>query len=302
MVAGPSGNRPAAVLGTAQWGSAYGIAGGGGVDATAGRDLLATVAEYGVHTVDTARSYSGSEALLGACLGGDPRWEIVTKLDADLGQGRRSTFEQAVVMSLRASLRALRRDRVDGLLIHRWKAVERCDLSIWDALRGTKESGEVGFIGASAASPAEAFDMLGNEHVEAIQVAASLFDRRLEDSGFFVRPDIQNKRIFVRSVFLQGAVFLAADRLPPHLSGLRPVLERLADWCRARDLSIRDACLGYAAHLPGELVLGFDDAEQAKEDLIALRSVALDTVARSELRSLVGELPAEIVNPANWPR
>lgn len=300
-MAGPSGNRPDAVLGTAQWGSAYGIAGGGGVDATAARDVLATVAGYGVQTVDTARSYSGSEELLGSCLGDDPGWEIVTKLDARLGEDWGSTSEQAVVMSLRASLRALRRDRVDGLLIHRWKAIERCGHSIWDALRVAKESGEVGFIGASAASPEEAFDMLGNEHVEAVQVAASLFDRRLEDSGFFVRPEIRNKRIFVRSVFLQGAVFLGADRLPPHLSPLQPVLKRLADWCRERDLGIRDACLGYAAHLPGELVLGFDDAEQAKEDLIALRSVALDTTARNELRSLVGELPAEIVNPANWP-
>jgi aryl-alcohol dehydrogenase-like predicted oxidoreductase len=291
------------VIGTAQWGSSYGISGAPAVDEARAAAILDVAAEFGVTMLDTARSYPGSEELLGRHLGEHEGWQVISKLDAFLDPHLPSKqLGRLVDKSIHDSLSALRRTRLEGLLFHRWRLAQLAGDAVWDRLIHIQAAGHVGFIGASASTPNEAFEIVGHPKVEAIQVAASVLDRRLDEGGFFEQEPVSGKRIFIRSVFLQGAAFLPPERLPSYLADLRGPLQRLRQWCSKNDVSVRDACLGYVSRLGGHLVLGFDDAQQAREDLACLTEVRQRHDLWAELPDVVGQLPPSILDPVRWQR
>lgn len=91
-------------------------------------ELLRTAAELGVNLLDTAPAYGSSEARLGALmtregwLSGRDRWVICTKagesFDPESGQSRFDFAPAAVRASVEGSLRRLRTDRAEVVLLH----------------------------------------------------------------------------------------------------------------------------------------------------------------------------------------
>lgn len=91
-------------------------------------DLLRTSAELGVNLIDTAPAYGVSEERIGALMsannwfGGRDRWVICTKageaFDAATGESRHDFSERHIRASVERSLRRLRLDTLDIVLIH----------------------------------------------------------------------------------------------------------------------------------------------------------------------------------------
>lgn len=291
------------VLGTAQWGSEYGIANQGGPPSPNEiRRMGAAALAAGIHTLDTARAYGLAEASVGEAL--DRRWRIVTKLDAAVaGEGIDPTeARRRAVASLAASRAALRRDRLDTVLLHRPSHRIASRGAVWTVLREELAAGRIGAIGASAASVDDAFPLLDDPSVAVIQVPASLFDRRLVRSGFFAEATRRGREVFVRSVFLQGAGFLGPAELPDHLAPLRPLLRQL-------DQRISDARCGRAAVFlnwakrrlgPALVIVGCESEQQLKANLAAWRVELPEDVIRA-CEEIVPELPDAILDPWRWP-
>lgn len=84
-------------------------------------ELIERAEALGINLLDTAPAYGTSEVRIGAALAGRrDRWAISTKVGEQF-DGTRSEFDfsaAAVDRSIRASLAALRTDRVDIVLIH----------------------------------------------------------------------------------------------------------------------------------------------------------------------------------------
>lgn len=90
-------------------------------DDDAVRELLTLAADLGINLVDTAPSYGSSEERLGQLLPGPrERWVLCTKVGEDFAAGiSRHDFSPAAVReSVERSLRRLRTDRLDLVLIH----------------------------------------------------------------------------------------------------------------------------------------------------------------------------------------
>lgn len=92
-------------------------------DDEAAASLLAFAAERGVNLLDTAPAYGESESRLGRVLGSNrDQWVICTKAGEEFDQSRGvSSFdfsESAITASAERSLRRLRTDRVECLLLH----------------------------------------------------------------------------------------------------------------------------------------------------------------------------------------
>jgi aryl-alcohol dehydrogenase-like predicted oxidoreductase len=88
-------------------------------DATV-RDILALTAELGINLIDTAPAYGNSEERLGQLLPDKNAWVIVTKV-GEAFEGGKSRFDfsaQATRASVERSLRRLRRDYLDVVLVH----------------------------------------------------------------------------------------------------------------------------------------------------------------------------------------
>ena len=290
-------------LGTAQWGMQYGIANEVGRPSAQEVDrILAVAAAAGIRTIDTARSYGESEALIGAATEGAD-WRILTKLDPSAGVG--DDPEKAVRRareSLAASRTALRRDRLAGVLLHRPADRVAFGGVLWHLLMEERDAGRIDAVGVSATTPAEAVDALRDPDVQVIQVAASLLDRRLLESGFFDDAAERACEVFVRSIFLQGAAYLDATRLPTSLSALADPLRRLD--VLASDTGFRREVLfiAYARErLFGRVIIGSESSAQLQADIEAWSTVEVPQSVLDLAVGAVGDLPDEVLDPWRWP-
>lgn len=140
-------------------------------DAQAG-ELLATAREVGINLIDTAPAYGVSEERLGALLAGRrDEWVICTKAGEEF-DGERSAFDfsaGAVRASVERSLRRLRTDRVDVVLLHSDGNDEEVIGRGAGALESLKREGKARAIGASTKTVEGA--MLGARTMDVVMVS-----------------------------------------------------------------------------------------------------------------------------------
>ncbi len=129
-------------------------------DDDAAANLLAVALDFGINLIDTAPAYGDSEERLGRLIGSRRnRWIISTKageeFDAEAGLSTYDFSPNAVTASAERSLRRLRTDRLDILLLHsdgrdEWIIRES---GAMEALARLRERGLVRAIGISTKTP-----------------------------------------------------------------------------------------------------------------------------------------------------
>jgi spore coat polysaccharide biosynthesis protein SpsF len=303
------------VLGTVQLGLAYGAANTRGLPSRVeAHQILTAAADAGVSHVDTARAYGDSERRIGSALtrGLGERLGVVTKLrplddvppDAPYGWAR-SAFEASVS----TSLRELRVDAVDALLLHRAADLAKGGEAIRDGLRDLRYRGLARLTGVSVGSPAELREVLADPDVGYVQLPFNLLDTRWlgadVTAALAARPDVV---VTVRSVFLQGllvggdaARWPATDDLPTdyptHIR--RTVDDLVADLGRVNPA---DLCLAYVLGNAWvtSVTLGAETPEQVREQAALIRRQPLTAEQTHEVRSRIGVVPKRLVDPSRW--
>lgn len=300
---------PRMALGTVQWGMSYGIGNATGPPSdTELARMLRAASELGIDTLDTARAYGDAEWRIGAtfqALGSSDRFRVITKVAPDIfhagREGELKAAQQRLSDSVAASAEALAPTRIDTLLLHRSDQRTAAGGALWDVMQRLRARGLVARIGASALSPADALDALEDASVEVMQVPASLLDQRLARAGFFQTARDRGVEVHVRSVYLQGAAFLAPDRLPTHLTASRPLIEEIHTYARRVGREVMDVWLDYARTLPVDhLVIGTESLVQLRRNADRFTQPCLDSIS-----CFAADLPLlgdEILDPARWPR
>ena len=188
---GTSGLRTSAIgFGTWPIGGTYVKEGYGGVDDREAVDAIRRALDLGITCFDTAPAYGlgRAEELLAEALG--PRRQevaIVTKcgipfLPEERKFGRNATYAH-VLESTEESLRRLRTDYVDLMLIH-WPDEGTPAEETMRALNHLRESGKARYVGVSNFSPQQMRDCLEYGPLHCEQVGYNLFDRRREHETF----------------------------------------------------------------------------------------------------------------------
>jgi spore coat polysaccharide biosynthesis protein SpsF len=300
------------VLGSVQLGVAYGAANKTGKPShrTALR-LVSRAVESGVKSFDTARAYGDSEDRLGEGLAERKGIRTITKLSplTELpADASRRQVRAAVDASVRASLSALRKDRLDCLLLHRASHMTAFNGAVWERLIELLEEGAVLSLGVSVQSPQEAHDALAEPDVRHLQLAFNLIDWRWRENGVIDR--IQKRAgmtVHARSVFLQG--ILAADdpAVWPNIEGVNvpDLINLLGDLARHfnRD-SIADLCVAYArgqSWIDG-VVVGMETEDQLDDNLRLFLQPPLSAQDCAEIERAVPRLPITLLDPAQWPQ
>lgn len=282
------------VIGTAQWGSDYGIANTSGIpDDDECRAILSLAASKGVDVLDTARAYGNAENRVGKFAG--EGWKVATKTDPS------ASSLADMRSSLEMSLRCLDRERVDWLLLHRPGQKHADGGSCWRYLQSQVAIGRIGKAGVSVISVAQARRELQPD-IGAIQVPASLSDRRLRSTNFFEEAASEGIEVFVRSVFLQGALLIEPSRLPPRLSRLNDGLSAVRRWAREQGRPLVEIFLGYVrdAIPSARVVVGVESPSQLRQVLDAWVSPAFSTTHLHELETLMPMSEEDVLNPAEW--
>lgn len=240
------------VLGTAQWGNAYGITNAVGRlgDETLG-EIAETALRLGIRYVDTAAAYGDAEVRLRPWA---EQFAVSTKAS---GSGPRSVTEQVT-----SSLERLGVERVRACLLHDWPTLSAAEAaSAVDELSRLQADGLVGLVGVSAYDEDDlrrAIDVFAS--VGCVQVPVSALDRRLDRTDVVRRLVDQGTEIQARSVFLQG---LLAQRSPAGL-GTHPDVVRFHDACDVRGVSSLQAALSFVKSLDwvAEVVVGATSAQE----------------------------------------
>jgi len=300
------------VLGSVQLGLAYGAANRTGKPSrkTALR-LVRRAADAGISTFDTARAYGDSEERIGEALVARKAARTITKLSPlnELAtNASRDEVRAAVDASIADSLAALRRERIDCLLLHRAAHMTAHDGAIWQRLIERLEDGTVLALGVSVQSPQEALAALARADMRHIQLPFNLLDWRWREAG--VIDDIAERphvTIHARSVFLQGILAANDASVWPAMADVDPpaLMTGLAELARefARE-SVADLCLAYArgqGWIDG-VVVGMETEGQLDDNLRLFMRPPLAPQDCEAIERRIPRVPAALLDPAQWPR
>ncbi|WP_285906371.1 aldo/keto reductase [Pseudodesulfovibrio pelocollis] len=290
------------ILGTAQLGMRYGVANDGGQpDHAAAMDIVRTAWEGGVREFDTASSYGESEAVLGRILhdlGIADRALVNSKPDAHWD----GTDMGALDRDLDTSLSRLGVDRLHTLILHRESL-----LGAWPrmapGLARLVDSGRVQRIGVSVYTPGAARDALLLDGLDVVQIPSNLLDRRFEIAGIRELADEQGKHLQIRSIYLQGLIFMTPQTLPADMDFAQSVVRDVQALSSRMGLAPLEAALGYVRKAwPDSTVLfGAEKAAQVHDNLKAWRRDVPDMLI-DEARKVFADLPEKILNPSLWGR
>lgn len=234
-------------LGTVQFGLDYGISNTAGQVTAEEVDRIVSVAKArGIKTIDTAAVYGRAEEVLAGALDARTNWRVITKT-ARLAGGL-----DAVVARARRSAALLGTAGLDTILVHSAADLAGSDgQALWRALTALKDDGLFARIGISAYISDDPENLARQFRPDVMQVPMSLLDQRLVTAGALERLAASGVEVHVRSIFLQGLLFVAPQDLASSLIHIEPQLRRVADMLSEAAVTPLQAAVGFALSRPG---------------------------------------------------
>lgn len=287
-------------FGTAQWQGSYGISNSTGAPSSSEiSEILKLGIDHSVAYLDTAPAY-GSETIVGDLKALAGNFRIITKTAHSPEFTNPSKIRSILEKGLANSVQKLSGLPIYGLMIHQPKLLLDKELAAetWAWLVEAKEKYLISRIGVSVYSPDEALQILERFPIELIQVPFSVVDRRLSPKK---SQALRNRgvEIHVRSVFLQGALLLSPETLPPHLLALSPVISLLKQKSLEAGCSPARLALQFALEQSNAdgLIVGAENLAQISDLLLNSPSISLTKIG------FPTEIPAlsdEVVDPRLW--
>lgn len=285
---------PSVILGSAQFGSAYGITNEAGqVPPQDVAELLANAHSLGVDYVDTAANYGMAEEAIGDSL-------------VPMKVGTKVEFRDPVSLQdqLERSRARLRTAHIVQVLVHDWSVLSQAERrEAARELEAMRQSGMFDRCGVSVYSESELIDAATIfDQLDVIQLPVNVLDRRLARAAKSVRDARAPIRIEGRSILLQG---LLAERSGP--TGLRthPCIERWHSWCLREGLSPLAAALSFAMTQDwlDHVVIGVTSVRQLDEIIHSLEPEAeCQRVGRCVEASVEPCADVGLIDPRSWTR
>lgn len=290
-------------LGTVEMGMAYGIPTSQldiRPDASETMQTLNEALDLGINFIDTARIYGNSEAIIGqALMQRRHEYFIATKLmPLDLDQLRTPGLRERVLQSVQDSLRALRTDHIDLLMIYSAteELIQEMD-GLLEILNELKCKGYCRYVGASVYERAGE-EALKKGGLDCLQIAYSALDRSADRKAL---PEAQKKGvgIVVRSVFLKGVLTFRYRDLPDDLAELRTAAERLERLAVSAGMTLPELAFRYVLGRGFVALFGTARASELYATLEYASRGPLDETLLQEIRK-IDISDQRLLNPNNW--
>ncbi|MGA0605673.1 bifunctional regulator KidO [Phenylobacterium sp. VNQ135] len=209
------------------------------------RDILSIAARSGLGVLEIGRHGHAGEGLLGQALPRPCPFRLtVTTVRPDRGP-------DLVEAEVRAQLARMGVERVDALL-----APSATDLfsplgpQLWDRLRKLKDEGLCARIGVSVYASDDPVGLAKRFKPDIVQAPASLLDQRLLIDGTLSELAGMGVEVHLRSIFLNGVLFLPPDRAPSHLKAAAGRISRARRLIAEGRSDPLQAALGFALSRP----------------------------------------------------
>jgi len=292
------------VLGTAQLGFNYGIANAGKTEQptqTTANAIVQEAWENGIREFDTAQGYGKSEQALGEALsklGVSAEALVISKFDPALDHLDRNVLSNAVG----ESLSRLGVPSLYGMMLHKEKMLSAWDNGLSKIFHTFVVSGKIKHIGISVYSPEKAILALNTDGIDMVQLPTNILDRRFETAGVFQLAEEKKKKIYIRSVFLQGLILMDIGEIPEKMSFVKPVIEKLESISNELKLSRKKLALDYIkSEMPdAKVVFGADTPLHVKENVACWEGELLPSSV-DRVKKIFDCVDEKILNPTLWP-
>ena len=292
------------VLGTAQLGFNYGIANAGKTERPTQSTANAIVQEAwenGIQEFDTAQGYGKSEQALGEALsklGVSAEALVISKFDPALDHLDRNVLSNAVG----ESLSRLGVPSLYGMMLHKEEMLSAWDNGLSKIFHTFVVSGKIKHIGISVYSPEKAILALNTDGIDMVQLPTNILDRRFETAGVFQLAEEKKKKIYIRSVFLQGLILMDIGEIPEKMSFVKPVIEKLESISNELKLSRKKLALDYIkSEMPNaKVVFGADTPLHVKENVACWEGELLPSSV-DRVKKIFDCVDEKILNPTLWP-
>jgi aryl-alcohol dehydrogenase-like predicted oxidoreductase len=209
------------------------------------RDILAIAARSGVGVLEVGRASAAGETSLGQALPRPNPFKIsLTTVRPDRGP-------DLVEAEIRAQMRRIGAERVDALF-----APSATDLlapqgaQLWDRLKALRDQGLCNKIGVSVYASDDPVGLSRRFKPDVVQAPASLLDQRLIVDGTLASLTEMGVEVHLRSIFLNGVLFLPPDRAPSHLKAAAGRISRARRLIAEGRSDPLQAALGFALSRP----------------------------------------------------
>lgn len=212
---------------------------------TEARDILSIAARAGIRTLEVGRSSAAAESALGQVLPRPNPFRLtITTVRPDRGP---DLAEDEV----RAQIKRLGVDKVDAIL-----APSATDLfsplgpALWDRMKALKDEGLCRQIGVSVYASDDPVGLARRFKPDVVQAPASLLDQRMLIDGTLASLAEMGVEVHLRSIFLNGVLFLPPDRAPSHLKAAAGRISRARRLIAEGRSDPLQAALGFALSRP----------------------------------------------------
>lgn len=277
-------------IGTVQFGLNYGINNHEGIVAEQElNSILNNARDNEIDLLDTAQAYGNSESRLG--LVDSSNFKFISKLKPGI-------LASEVAKSVNDSCKKLNVSHLEGVLLHDFNDYNR-NPKLINELINLKRNSLIKKIGFSLYYTSD-LDLLFSQNIDfdIVQVPFSIYDQRFKK--YFKKLKKKNIEIHVRSVFLQGLVFMNPDKLSKHFDKYKHQFLSFQNKCLELDQTISSVCLNYVyAHLEiDRVIIGICSSKELMDNIIQIKQNSIDFNSLSLDQFEIED--KSVILPFNW--
>lgn len=286
-------------LGTVQFGLNYGVSNEiGKPERKEVNDIIKYALSNNINFFDTAQSYGNSEEILGKAfnnLGVQNDVNVISKLSPNIKLDE-------ICCGIDKSIKNLNVSSLWGLLLHRYEP-NILDNKFRDIIINSKKQNKISNFGVSVYCPNDAIKVLNDNLFDIIQVPFNIIDRRLIDNQFFKKAKDKNKKVFIRSVYLQGLLLMSnSDLIKKKMGWTIPYLSKLRDYTKSNQIEVKSfafsAINNYVSNC--HMITGVDSLHQLKENLRILKEDKYSYKIYKNWWEDLDFYPEKLLNPSLW--
>lgn len=204
-------------------------------------DILSIAARSQLSVLDACAPYEACESMIGAAMPAPNGFRTLVRA------ARPDRGPDFVEAEAKASLARLGLRRADAIIVQSaGDLFGKYGAELWDKLTDLKDQGLFDKVGVSALACDDPVGIARRFHPDIIQSPASLLDQRLLANGALAEVADLGVEVHLRSIFLQGLLFLPPDRMPATLKGAASSLSRVRRMIAEGRSDPLQAALGFA--------------------------------------------------------
>lgn len=232
-------------------------------------EILAVAARSGISLLDAGVAYPSAEAMIGEALPKPSPFKLMIKT------ARCDRGPDYIEAEARASIARFGAKKAHAIIVQ-----SAGDLfspygpALWDKLNDLKDQGLVDKIGVSTHATDDPAGVARRFKPDLIQAPASLLDQRLLTGGVLAAVRDMGVEVQLRSIFLQGILFLPLDRMPSALKDAASGLSRVRRMIAEGRSDPLQAALGFALSRPeaSSVIVGVTTAAELQAVVAAASS------------------------------